>query len=165
MKTNPIKAKDTEILVSGKGKTLDRILNKEGQSEESIPIVYINDDDIVSIIADAEYPNEAKINLKNDKTQEIVDLLGEDATKDICFIINTTTFNVGEIHASCIATVEIMVPGELFITMSGIIKLISFSSLETYYNCDMSTTIGQKQLYDLFKNLFVSWNGSIKGTF
>ena len=35
MKTNPIKAKDTEILVSGKGKTLDRVIGS-GTSKNTI---------------------------------------------------------------------------------------------------------------------------------
>lgn len=42
MKTNPIKAKDTEILVSGKGKTLDRILNSDSSSGNEDIIVLQN---------------------------------------------------------------------------------------------------------------------------
>ena len=44
MKTNPIKAKDTEILVSGKGKTLDRVLGGGNNSNPSANCYLINFD-------------------------------------------------------------------------------------------------------------------------
>lgn len=46
MKTNPIKAKDTEILVSGKGKTLDRILNGSSSSGNEDVIVLQNSSEV-----------------------------------------------------------------------------------------------------------------------
>lgn len=48
MKTNPIKAKDTEILVSGKGKTLDRILNSSSSSGNEDIIVLQNSSKVFS---------------------------------------------------------------------------------------------------------------------
>ena len=71
MKTNSIKAKDTEILVSGKGKTLDRILNNSNNDSSSKPFIIVQKEESTAI----EDANLCNYLLNNSKDIPIVELL------------------------------------------------------------------------------------------
>lgn len=136
MKTNPIKAKDTEILVSGKGKTLNEVLKSSSSQKEGkiidIGEIEVRSSNVVSGIANIALSGEQKNKLKAATTSDICKVVCKLYSSDTNYTSSSMIGSIKEYYGEKIAEFILLFPGSEsfpYITLSDNTKLVCFKLL------------------------------------